>query len=89
MNRRGFLASLFGLVVAPIAGGAPATKPLDLAGWSPLVRRGNVWMSAKDWNDAWLARSGATKLWYDKATRSIKFRRYVPYKIYKAPGTSS
>jgi hypothetical protein len=36
-----------------------------------------------------LAGAGAKKLWYDKSTRTIKFRRYTPWEIYKAPGTSS
>ena len=88
MNRRGFLASLLGLATAPIAGTFPA-PPAPLADWSPLQRRGDVWMSAKAWNDKWLARYGAMKYWYDKPTRTIKFRRYTPWEIYKSPGTYS
>jgi hypothetical protein len=36
-----------------------------------------------------LAATIATKYWYDKPTRTIKFRRYTPWEIYKAPGTSA
>ena len=76
MNRRGFLSSLLGLAAAPIAGVLPALAPRELVGWIPIAYYGVI-------------RSGATKLWYDKGTRTIKFRRYTPYEIYKAPGTSS
>lgn len=90
MKRRGFLASLLGLAAAPVVGLLPAKAPLDMLSAfkysdSPSVALAYREMMAK----AQLTVPAAVKYWYDKSTRTIKFRRYTPYEIHKVPGTST
>lgn len=89
MNRRGFLASLLGLAAAPIAGLLPAKAALPVGSRSTVdwsFRSGPAILNAD-----WMAHvdTGFCKYWYDKPTRTIKFRRYTPRELYKARGTSS